>query len=1390
MTELRRRPAGWALLLAAQAAVLAGAAYWFFEVHAPRERLVGVGRWRAVLTAMATDRERGLDSWLRHCQADARNLAAYPTVHYLLEGGPTRGGVPFPEEEGPRRHAEELVRAAALSHGYRSVRVADRRGAVALEVVLDDGLAAGDEAAAVEAVLAGGEPVVDVARNAGGVLGLVVAAPIRGALEKAPAGVLVLDVDPEEFFLPLLRSEPQATQSGESVLARRDGGEVLFLVTLRHQAGPPLSRRHPLEVEGFAMREALSGRAGFGELRDYRGVPVLAATRHLQSVPWGLVVKVDAEEALAPHRRRLALQAGAGASVLLALGGLGLAFALALRSTQARARVAAERQAGLSSRLYATLSEVNKQIIRCSDPQELFGGACRALAETGGFPLSWVGLKQPDGSVSVAAASGSALGYLQAIAVRWDDTLEGRGPSGRAIREGTATVIDDLEREDAFGPWRERARAHGLRSAAAFPIARSGEIIGALRVYASQPAALGAEERRLVGELAADIGFGLEVLAQRETLQRHERRLSALFESGLIGILVGQVDGRVLDANDTLLSMLGYSREELSRGELSLDRITAPEHRSRDAQGLAEAMQDGTCTPYEKDLLHKDGGRIPVLVGFVLEEPDRVRAVAFILDARPLKAAERAAGEAEERFRVFMDNLPLAVAIRDSALRHVYVNPAMVALVGRPRDEILGRRFEALIDAEAARGEREHDERLLATRNAERFEYETGVEGGGRSFVAWRLPIPLPDGSVLIGAMALDVTRRTRAAEEARRLAAIVEATTEFVGLARPDGEVLYVNPAGRRLLGIAADADLRGTRIAEYHPEGAGRKLLETGLPAATRDGVWVSESTVRATNGLEIPVEQMILAHRNAEGRLTALSTIMRDLREQKRNESRYRSLVEQAPDAILLVESRTGHPVEVNPAAERLLGRPAEALRQLRLPVDVSPLLQPDGRASAERAVELESAALAEGPQAFEWVFQSAVGEPLPCEVRLSHVPDPERELLRVSVTDLRERRDLQEQFRQAQKMEAVGRLAGGIAHDFNNLLNVILGYGEMLLRRADPASPDHRRVEQVVRAAERGAGLTRQLLAFSRKQVLQPRVLDPSALLRDTEQMLARVLGEDVELTLTLDARSHVRADPGQIEQAVMNLAVNARDAMPNGGALRITSEDTVVTGREPGVANPIPPGAYVTLSVRDSGIGMDEGTLSHIFEPFFTTKPEGKGTGLGLATVYGVVRQSGGHVRVESKPGGGTVFRIHLPSVDEELQPASPAPGRDAERRGTETILLVEDEPPARELVAEVLRERGYTVLLAADGLEALERAASAGRIDLLLTDVVLPRASGPVTARALQNTRPGLKVLFMSGYTRETVLERGVAEGWTILEKPFTPSRLLRVVRERLDAAD
>jgi nitrogen-specific signal transduction histidine kinase len=398
--------------------------------------------------------------------------------------------------------------------------------------------------------------------------------------------------------------------------------------------------------------------------------------------------------------------------------------------------------------------------------------------------------------------------------------------------------------------------------------------------------------------------------------------------------------------------------------------------------------------------------------------------------------------------------------------------------------------------------------------------------------------------------------------------------------------------------------------------------------------------------------------------------------------------------------------------------------------------------------------------------------------------------EAESFEMITEDITERRSLEQQLRQSQKMEAVGRLAGGVAHDFNNLLTVIKGYSELMLEQTAPGGPLRAEAEEVKKAADRAASLTRQLLAFSRQQVLAPRILDLNAAVGNIEQMLRRLLGEDIELSTVLGEKlGQVKADPGQVEQVIMNLAVNSRDAMSRGGKLTIETANVALDESYMREHGGVKSGRYVMLAVSDTGTGMDEETRSRIFEPFFTTKEMGKGTGLGLSTVYGIVKQSEGYIWVYSEAGQGTTFKVYLPRVDESADESQKMAALGSGDRGTETILLVEDEDGVRALVKQVLSRQGYTVIETRHGREALQECERhSGPIPLLLTDVVLPQMSGRELAERLKALRPDIKVLYMSGYTDDAILRHGVIDQETaFLQKPFTTSVLARKVREVLD---
>jgi PAS domain S-box-containing protein len=499
------------------------------------------------------------------------------------------------------------------------------------------------------------------------------------------------------------------------------------------------------------------------------------------------------------------------------------------------------------------------------------------------------------------------------------------------------------------------------------------------------------------------------------------------------------------------------------------------------------------------------------------------------------------------------------------------------------------------------------------------------------------------------------------------------------------------------------------------------------------------------------------------------------------------RLAAIVESSEDAIVgwLLD---GTVLSWNRGAERIYGYPAAEI------VGKSGfILVPDDQRDEFRAV-WEKIKQGESAPSYETNRRRKDGKIIQESLSISPIKNAAGKIVGASTIsrEIGERKRLEQQLNQAQKMEAVGLLAGGVAHDFNNLLTVISGYCDILLLNTSPEDPAQSLLAEVLKAGEQAASLTRQLLAFSRKQVLEPKILDLNAIVKSTEKMLRRLIGEDVGLSSVLAPNlGPVKADAGQIEQVIMNLVVNARDAMPQGGKITIETANVQWDENQCQTRPEMKAGRYAMLAVSDNGCGMDEQTLARIFEPFFTTKGPGKGTGLGLATVYGIVKQSGGFIYVYSEPGLGAAFKVYLPLIEAEDSAPVPSwqPGPNETGHGRETILLVEDEAAVRELSRLALQTFGYTVLAAANGAEAIRMCEQHhGEIPLLVSDVVMPQMGGPQVAERLAALKPGLKVLYLSGYTDDTVVRHGVLQAETaFLQKPFMPAALAKKVREVLD---
>jgi PAS domain S-box-containing protein len=1088
---------------------------------------------------------------------------------------------------------------------------------------------------------------------------------------------------------------------------------------------------------------------------------------------------------------------------LLLIGSFGIAAASAAlyveiqtkrdgtRSAVAEARFAADTAGKQLDGYLALVQATTKQL--ASNP-----GVMHALADPSGCSLTFGGIAGPDqshidvlrsdGTVAcssrVVPGAGKAMSYAGAgwaraalhapvsVAPVLDRATATKvWVSSSPIPGGKGTVVAFVDLT-VVGP--RLATLYGGRHAAEFLVAsRDGRTVITRSL----------DPQRWIGSSLAGTAF----LGNNDRVERTDLdgkpRLYAESRLPSVGwrFIVGQDKAAAMEAGARLerrqlaIILVGFLAVMLAAW-IVYRQVVTPIRRLSGALRLTSADEVATTVPVsgtaEVTALGEDVNR---LIDTVNDE---------------LAVRRRAEAQARAVLEVALD----AVIAIDQGGRILEFNPAAEEMFGHRREDVLGASMaELLIPPSLLAGHLRGFERYLASGEAKilgkRLEL-TALRADGSEFpieiAISRVPV---EGSQVFTGYVRDLTERKESETRLRGLAAIVESSRDAIVGRTVDGIVTSWNAAAERLFGYTAD-EIVGRPTSTLAPAGQGEEFraindrLRQGSVVAQFEAVRVRK------DGTRIDVESTISPVTDVAGRVLGASAISRDVTGRKQvesalraSEARYRDLFENATDLIATVDLDT-RLTAVNAAFVRALGYSREELIGRSLHDFVPPEWHDElKQASAGKIVDAGSSTVYEH-------------ELIARDGRLIQVEVASRAILVDGVSvgieaicrDISERKQLEEQLRQSQRLEAIGRLAGGIAHDFNNLLTVIAGYSEDLLDRHDPGSETE--LKEIAAAAERATILTRQLLAFSRRQLLQPRVIDLNAVVEGLMPMLKRLIGEDVDLVATLDPTlAHVLADPNQLEQVLLNLVINARDAMPLGGKLTIETGNADLDGNYVADHAEARLGAHATLAVSDNGVGMDSDTLARIFEPFFTTKATGVGTGLGLSTVYGIVKQSGGNVWAYSEPDAGSTFKVYLPAASEPLSAGLEKRLDSTLATGTETVFVVEDEDAVRELTVGMLRKRGYTVFSTGSPEEALRLVAEGHEpVDLLLTDLVMPGMNGRELAERLTSLVPDLRTLYMSGYADEAVIRNGVLEaGTAYLEKPFSAADLATKVRETLD---
>jgi PAS domain S-box-containing protein len=1053
-------------------------------------------------------------------------------------------------------------------------------------------------------------------------------------------------------------------------------------------------------------------------------------------------------------------------------------------------RKAQELEIQRLTRLYATLSEVNQTIVRCQSPQELFQDICRIMIEFGKFRGVWIS-ENPDGVLATAAHRMSGED-AELVMPGWNN---GCGVTAEALRTGRPALCNDNGADARAVCCREVLVRLGIQSCAAFPFRLPGKVGGAISLCSDEVDFFKAEENRLLEEVTLDISYALDRMHEQEQRRRAEEALrlseikfSRAFANNPAAIALTRLeDGVVLEVNNTWLDLCGFSRGEIIGRSA---RMMWPS--TGDAADFVRRLREqGVLRGHEQEFRKKSGEIFVVQMSSqALTFNHEQLVLSTLVDVTARKKAEAALLVSDAKWRSYLENAPVGILVADADGRHVEANRAAEELLGYPPGGLLGTGVGDLAAPENGEPLKRHLAELA----------NLGQSGGQfllrrkDGSLIWALvrASRLAEGGLL--GIFQNITELKLAEAALRQSEEQFRATFELasIGMAQADPQTrrfVRVNRKMCEITGYSAAELLQLTPRDLTHPDDWEPERDHFDSVIRGERPSHHTEKRYLRRDGTVAWVNVNMTVIRDADGKPVRTLAAIEDItarKEAERERVRLLTAFEQTAESIVLTDP-DGTILHVNPAFEKVSGYTRQEV------IGRNPRILKSGRHEAAFYHQLWDTIKKGEVWHGHLVNKRKDGSLFEEDATISPIRDSGGKIVNYMAIKLDVSREvaLEAQFRQSQKMDAIGRLAGGVAHDFNNILQVITMQVEMT-PAAEKLSPDvAESLREIRAAAERAANLTRQLLLFSRQQVMQKQDVDLNDVVTNLSKMLHRIIGEDVQLQLSLHpAPLFTHADAGMLDQVLLNLAVNARDAMPGGGRLLVATHEIELDEEHARLYPEAVPGRYACLNVSDSGIGIPPDVMPRIFDPFFTTKEAGKGTGLGLATVFGIVKQHGGWIKVQSTPGLGTHFQIFLPACATPPVETTGAAIRQKAPGGTETILLAEDDPALRPLTRTLLERHGYRVLEAASGVEAIKIWRDHRQeVALLLSDIVMPGGlSGQQLARLLREQNPQLKIIYTSGYSAEIAgHELELRSGENFVSKPFSPNRLLETIRHCLD---